>query len=188
MPPQRGEAGCVFGRYRDYMWTTNLGGAWRRNGFRGAIGTACLLPGEHLPRPPAQATIRTRTRRLPLACAAPNERRSRDETHLRASATACWARYRGHSHLRSRLLHWMGLEIRGQRPHDSARGFAARRSLRVDRQAGDVSAIDARVLSFEHDWIMRGHHSTPASRRMRFPSRPASCPCTVTQTSLPLSG
>lgn len=31
-------------------------------------------------------------------------------------------------------------------------------------------------------------HSTPASRRMRFPRLPASCPCIVTQTSFPVCG
>ena len=108
----------VFGRY----WTTsglqpNLRGAWRENGFRSTI-TACQLLGEHLPRPPAQATIRTRTRPLALTRAAPNERRSRDETHFRTCAAACRDRHLGHSHLRSRLLLRMGLEIRAQRPHD----------------------------------------------------------------------
>src|SRR5581483_4052283 len=58
----------------------------------------------------------------------------------------------------------------------------------VDRQAGNPRADGAAFLGFENDRVM-GRHSTPASRRMRLPSRPASfLVWTATQTSLPLVG
>src|SRR6187401_1285620 len=68
----------------DYIWTTTLAACRGRTDSE--RNRYCVLPGEHLPRPPAQATIRTGTRRLALTRAASNERRSRDETHLRTSA------------------------------------------------------------------------------------------------------
>ena len=46
------------------------------------IGSACLLPREHLARPPAQTTVRSRARGLAFARPAPHERRCGDETHL----------------------------------------------------------------------------------------------------------
>src|SRR5688572_18453038 len=146
------------------------------------------LPGFHFAWAPAQATIRARALGLALAGATANERRSRDQVYLLSASAACWRRYPGDLNFRPRLLVRMRLEICAQRANDRAGRLATRRPLCVHRQAGHVGAEEAGVLSLEHDRIVHRHHSTPASLRMRFPSWPASCPCIVTQISLPLSG
>jgi len=66
--------------------------------------------------------------------------------------------------------------------------LAVRRTLRVHGQARHVGANRSALFGFEHNRKLQPHHSTPASRRMRFPSLPASWPCIVTQTSLPVRG
>jgi hypothetical protein len=151
-------------------------------------GAPMMLLSDHLSRAPTETAIRTRTCGLPLAGAASDQSGSRDQVDLRAGLASRWNPHSSDPHLRSRLLLRMSLEIRAQRSNDRHRGLAASRALSIDRQASDVGTVRAGFLSLEHNRIVRSHHSTPASRRMRFPSRPASYPCMVTQTSLRLSG
>ena len=68
-------------------------------------------------------------------------------------------------------------------PRDTTRAFANRRcrlaaggALRVNRHTCNVGTVRARLLLLEDDRIVRGHHFTPTSRRMRFSRRAASCP------------
>src|SRR5947208_4962695 len=82
----------------------------------------------------------------------------------------------------------MGLQVRHQ---DGAnRTFSLRVTVcrSIDRQSRDVRAHGAGRLGLEDNRVV-DRHSTPASRRMRLPNRPASFfVWTATHTSLPVVG
>ena len=149
----------------------------------GAVKNALVLPCCDLPWTSTEPTIRSRACGLALAGTAPNQRRSRDQVHPQPSTSTARGRHSGDLDFRSWLLLRMCIEICAQRANDRNGGFPAGRALSIHRETCHVSAERTGRLSFEHDWIMRRHHSTPASLRMRFPSRPASWPCMVTQIS-----
>src|SRR5688572_13366774 len=146
------------------------------------------LPSCDFAWPTAKATVRSRTRRLALTRTATNQRRSCDKAHLRAPARPGRGRDPGDLDFRSGFLLGVRVEIGAERANDCAGRSRACRSLRVDRKTRHERTHHAGIFALEHDRIVHRHHSTPASLRMRFPRRPASCPCTVTQTSLPLFG
>src|SRR5262245_58837687 len=82
----------------------------------------------------------------------------------------------------------MRFEVRGQDCPNGPFGLHVTICRGIDRQAGNVGADGAAGFSLEHNGKV-DDHSTPASRRIRLPSRPASfLVCTATQTSLPVVG
>src|SRR5262245_41743562 len=67
-------------------------------------------------------------------------------------------------------------------------GLRRRFGRGIHGQSWNVRAHGTALFDFEHDRI-ENHHSTPASRRMRLPNRPASLfVWTATQISLPEVG
>jgi hypothetical protein len=137
-------------------------------------GCATRSKQSHAPtRTSAKATIRTRTGGLPPTGVATNERGRADQRHL--GPLAHDGRSDGRDlHRRRRRRPRVSIQIGGQRSPDCALGLPGGRSLRVHGQPSHVSAEHARILTFDDNWKMRCHYTTPASRKIRLPSLPAS--------------
>lgn len=90
-------------------------------------------------------------------------------------------------HTNSGFRSAVGVCVEVRRQHCSNRTFGLRVRVGgdIDGQPRHVRAHRTAVFGFKNNRIEK-RHSTPASRRIRFPSRPASfLVCTATQTSLP---
>jgi hypothetical protein len=142
----------------------------------GGGGAVNAPPGRRSSTPSrtsAKATIRTRAGGLPTTGVATNERGRTHQCHLGPPAPHGRSDARD-LHRRRRRRPWVSIQIGGQRSLDCALGLHGRRPLRVHGQPSHVCAEHARILTFDDNWKMRCHYITPASRKIRLPSLPAS--------------